>query len=181
MFDKEYSFKGRHAQRVEKLTSNLDDRIKGGLKLFGRNLDVYMDAPLVGILYNRKAEADYTKNPVNNETYVTKIFGDILIQNKLELEFNYKLIMLLDERSEKDPKVRISKAFRRTGDDYTDIETYESYVRGGIDVLYEKLIEGVTDTHEYIERLAEFVGDFQEKYNDCIDFEEVCKLSRGED
>ena len=181
MFDKEYSFKGRHAQRVESLTRNLDDKIKGGIKIFGRNLDVYMDAPLIGFLYNRQAEIDNTRNPVNNELYTTKIFGETLIQNKLELEFNFRLIMLLDEKYEKDKQVRISKAFRKMGDNYEDIQRYESYVRGGGDVLYEKLIEGADDTHDYIDRLSEFVNDFQAKFNANIDLDAVQKLCRGID
>ncbi|MBR0131962.1 MAG: hypothetical protein IJM14_02635 [Lachnospiraceae bacterium] len=180
MFDKEYSFKGRHAQRVELLTSNLDENMKG-LKLFARNFDVYMDAPLVGFLYNRKADFDYSKNPNTNEVYTTKIFGDILIQNKLELEFNYRLIMLLDSNAEKDPKIRVSKAFRRMGENYEDNQLYESYVRGGVDVLYEKLIEGAHEPGEYIEKVSEFVSDFQARFIDEIDMDEVMQLCKGID
>ena len=181
MFDKEYSFRGRHAQRVDSLTKNLDDKVKGGIKLFGRNLDVYMDAPLIGFLYNRLAEVDNTRNPVNNEVYTTKIFGDILIQNKLELEFNFRMIMLLDENYEKDLQIRISKAFRKMGEKIEDIQRYESYVRGGVDVLYEKLIEGVNETEEYIERLNEFVNDFQAKFMNGIKMDEIMLLCRRND
>ena len=38
MFDKEYSFKGTHAEKVNKLTAKFDDKNQ----LFKRNLDVYM-------------------------------------------------------------------------------------------------------------------------------------------
>lgn len=46
MFDKEYSFKGTHADKVVKLTAKFDDKNS----IFKRNLDVYMMAPIVGFL-----------------------------------------------------------------------------------------------------------------------------------
>ena len=39
MFDKQYRFKGRHAVRVDQLTSAFDAESKA--QLFGRNIDVY--------------------------------------------------------------------------------------------------------------------------------------------
>lgn len=59
MFDKQYRFKGRHALRVDQLTSAFDGESKA--QLFGRNVDVYTNAPLVGFLYGRTAEQDDTK------------------------------------------------------------------------------------------------------------------------
>ena len=43
MFDKQYRFKGRHALRVDQLTSAFDGESKA--QLFGRNVDVYTNAP----------------------------------------------------------------------------------------------------------------------------------------
>ena len=54
MFDKQYRFRGRHAVRVDELTSVFDSDSKA--KLFERNVDVYTNAPLVGFLYGRTAE-----------------------------------------------------------------------------------------------------------------------------
>ena len=48
MFDKQYRFRGRHAVRVDALTSVFDSNSKA--KLFDRNVDVYANAPLVGFL-----------------------------------------------------------------------------------------------------------------------------------
>lgn len=44
MFDKEYAFKGSHAEKVIKLTAKIDDRNQ----IFKRNYDVYLMAPIVG-------------------------------------------------------------------------------------------------------------------------------------
>lgn len=42
-----------------------------------------------------------------------------------------------------DEEKRIDKAFRHYGQDPADEERFDSYVRGGIDVLYEKLVEEI--------------------------------------
>lgn len=55
--------------------------------------------------------------------------------------FNFRLIMLLDKQYEPDEDKRIDKAFRHMGENPADEERFDSYVRGGVDVLYEKLIE----------------------------------------
>ena len=92
MFDKEYSFRGKHAEYVVKLTAEYDDKHH---KLFNTNYDVYAIAPIIGFLYQRKAELDKTGD-------ATKIFPDKLIKEQQNLVFNYRLIMLLDEKNEPD-------------------------------------------------------------------------------
>ena len=88
MFDKEYSFKGQHAEKVIKLTAKFDEKNQ----LFKRNLDVYLMAPIVGFLYNSKAPLD------TGET--TKIFPQQLTEASEDLLFNYRLIMLLNRKKE---------------------------------------------------------------------------------
>lgn len=56
MFDREYYFYGKHADMVRKLTTNWNDKI--GASVFERNLDVYEIAPIIGWIYNRKAEVE---------------------------------------------------------------------------------------------------------------------------
>ena len=58
MFDKQYRFMGKHAEKVNALTAVFDEASKA--KLFERNLDVYINAPLIGFLYRCKAEKDTT-------------------------------------------------------------------------------------------------------------------------
>ncbi|WP_409969114.1 hypothetical protein RFF05_03970 [Bengtsoniella intestinalis] len=163
MFDKQYRFKGRHALRVDQLTSAFDN--SSTAKMFERNVDVYANAPLVGFLYGRLAAADDTKNPETNQVYNQNVMGDRVIYSQEELMFNFRLIMLLDSKHEADLQKRIDKAFRHMGDDPSDEERFNSYVRGGVDVLYEKLIEGATDANEYIMKLYEFVEEFEERFN----------------
>lgn len=168
MFDKEYAFKGRHAEMVNDLTKKFG---VNNNKLFQRNLDVYILAPIIGFLYQRKADIDNTSN------ISTKIFGDILIQNSDDLMFNYRLIMLLDKNNEPDAEKRIEKTFR--GNNSEDDEAlYESYVRGGVEVLYEKLMAKVNASDEYINKLYDFLEEFDERYNQTIDMEQVLERCR---
>ena len=174
MFDKQYRFRGRHAVRVDKLTGVFDSDSKA--KLFDRNVDVYTNAPLVGFLYGRRAEIDNEKNPETNQVYNQNVMGDRVIYSQEELTFNFRLIMLLDKDYEPDEDKRIDKAFRHMGDDPADEERFNSYVRGGVDVLYEKLIEGASSLDDFISRLYDFIEEFHERFHEETNVEEVLKM-----
>lgn len=174
MFDKQYRFKGRHALRVDQLTGVFDEISKA--KLIDRNVDVYANAPLIGFLYGRTADLDDTKNPETGQVYNQNVMGDRVIYSSEELQFNFRLIMLLDANYEPDVEKRIDKAFKHMGEDSADEERFDSYVRGGIDVLYEKLIEGSNDPGDYINRLYEFIEEFNDRFNSEINPDDILKL-----
>lgn len=174
MFDKQYRFRGRHAVRVDKLTGVFDSDSKA--KLFDRNVDVYTNAPLVGFLYGRRAEIDNEKNPETNQVYNQNVMGDRVIYSQEELTFNFRLIMLLDKDYEPDEDKRIDKAFRHMGDDPADEERFNSYVRGGVDVLYEKLIEGASSLDDFISHLYDFIEEFHERFHEETNVEEILKM-----
>ena len=174
MFDKQYRFRGIHAVRVDALTSVFGDASKA--KLFERNVDVYTNAPLVGFLYGRRADVDDTKNPETNQVYNQNVMGDRVIYSQEELMFNFRLIMLLDKVYEPDEDKRIDKAFRHMGEDPADEERFDSYVRGGVDVLYEKLIEGASSPEDYANNIYDFIEEFQEKFNEDVLNEDILKL-----
>lgn len=159
MFDKDYAFKGTHAEKVRRLTS----RFEGSNQLLERNIDVYLMAPVVGFLYQRKSELNKDGKPSNilyNE--LSKIASD--------LKFIYRLIMLLDTKHEPDLDERINKAFLYFGTEKAkeDEELFEDYVRGGIDVLYDKLIEGAMLPEDYMNNLYDFLEEINERYNQKI-------------
>jgi len=162
LFNKEYTFKGGHAERVEKLTAKLG---KKNLQLFNRNIDVYMMAPLVGFCYQRQAEPDDTP-----KAETTKIFPEQLIKEKDSLWFAYRLIMLLDEKHEKSFEERVNKAFRYYGkpEAEADEALFDSYVLGGVDLLYEKLLENGHGEEDYINNLYDFLSEFNERYSGII-------------
>ena len=167
MFDKEYSFKGVHADKVNELTKDFDNN---GNKFFLRNLEVYILAPIVGFLYQRMSDIDTTP-----DIKPTKIFGDILMKNADQLMFNFRLIMLLDKKYEPDSEKRIEKAFKGNNSEEDELR-YEQYVRGGVDVLYEKLMEGVSSANDYVIRLYDFLEEFDARYNQTIDIDTTLSL-----
>jgi hypothetical protein len=172
MFDKQYRFRGSHAERVTKLTTQFESI--SGTKVFERNVDVLCDAPLIGFLYNRRADLDNTKNPTTNEVYNTNVMGDRVIYSSEEMLFNFRLIMLLDSAYEHDAQKRIDISVS-SDTFWPGQERYDSYVRGGVDVLYEKLVEGATSTDDFVNRLSDFVTDFDERFNADISDEEMAK------
>ena len=172
MFDKQYRFTGTHAKMVEALTAVFDESAKA--KLFERNLDVYINAPMAGFLFRRKG----VKNN-EGETPNQNIFPEQMINNSDQLKYICRLILLLDTESEPDEEKRLDRAFRNFGRDENDVALFDSYVLGGVEVLYEKLIEGVSDPSEYIDRMYDFVEDFHEKFNSDITNDDILNLCRA--
>lgn len=84
--------------------------------------------------------------------------------------------MLLDEEYTPNAEDRINKAFRFVGKDPADEERFDEYVRGGVDILYEKLIEGDDDPTDYAKRIYEFVDDINERYNNALNLDDIMNL-----
>lgn len=178
MFDKEYSFRGSHAEKVTKLTAEFD---KSGNKLFARNYDVYLIAPIVGFLYGEKAEIDKESD---KNIKPTKIFPDILMKNKDDLLFNYRLIMLLDNSNESNFDERVNKAFRYYESDeaINDELIYDQYVLGGVDKIYDKIFDNANSPDDYLKNLFLFVDEIENRYNSKIDKDSIidlCKLAKS--
>lgn len=168
MFDKEYNFTGTHAAKVSELTAIFDETSKA--KLFERNLDVYINAPLIGFLYQKKAG----KN--NDPKLDEAIFPEQLIKASEHLKYALRLILILDKNHEPDEQKRLDKAFRNLGEDENDMKLFDSYVLGGVDVLYEKLIVGSSSPDDYINKLFEFLDEFNDRFNSEISNDDITGL-----
>ena len=158
MFDKQYRFTGTHAEKVNALTAIFDEAAKA--KLFDRNLDVYINAPIIGFLHKRKG----VKN-TNSEIADQNIFPEQMRDNAELLKYIFRLILILDTENEPNEELRMDKAFKTFGDDESDIALFDAYVLGGVEVLYEKLIEGSNDPTEYVNRMYDFVEEFNDRFN----------------
>lgn len=172
MFDKQYRFTGSHAEKVSALTSVFDDVAKA--KLFERNLDVYMNAPLIGFLFKRKGVKNSDSSIADQN-----IFPEQLINNSEQLKYIFRLILILDTQHEPSEEARLDKAFRRFGADEADLQLFDAYVLGGVEVLYEKLVDGSTDPVEYINRMYDFTEEFNERFNEGITSKEILDLCRA--
>lgn len=173
MFENDYVFKGKHANMVTRLTSEIDSETK--FKLFDRNVDVLIIAPIVGFLYGRPARRDESVQTDN----VKKINYQQMSNESDNLKFNYQLIMLLHNKDKIAIEQRLNRAFRYTKDS-PEIEEcykiYEQYILGGIEVLDEKLLVDATNVDDYINNIYNFINDYNDRYNKTISEEDILKL-----
>lgn len=171
LFTKEYIFKGKHSNAVKQLTAQFDKEHK----IFETNMAVYKLAAIVGFLYKRKADLDNTK--IDGQVSETKIFADKMIKERNNLEFTYRLIMLLDKEYEPDLDKRVNKAFRDYANEpIEDIERFDQYVRGGVEVLHEKIYAPSTQPEDYINNLYDLIIDVESRWHDCITAENILEL-----
>ncbi len=171
IFNGDYQFKGSHADKVNRLTAAFNDTNS----LFNRNLDVYILAPIVGFLYNRTAPLDSSGKPAN-------VLYDAMSKELSTLWFNYRLIILLDENHEPNFDKRVDKAFRYYGKAAAmpDEERYEEFVRGGVELLYEKLIEPSHTEEDYLKNLYDFMEEFEGRYGQSSEeIVDLCRLARS--
>lgn len=173
MFDNDYVFKGKHANIVTRLTSEIDSETK--FKLFERNVDVLIIAPIVGYLYGRTSSKDDSVQSDN----VKKINYQQMSNESEKLKFNYELIMLLYDKNKLSIEQRLDRAFRYTKDS-PEIEEcykiYEQYILGGIEVLDEKLLVDATSVDDYINNIYDFINDYNARYNKTISEDDILKL-----
>lgn len=191
MFDKQYRFTGTHAIKAKDLRNPFNKDYN--MKIFERGLDILVNAPLIGFLYSKNVPENRQKDQ-NGNVVEDSVFLEQVMNEKAAQTFNFQLIMLLDTDYEPNPKKREDSAFRYYNRDLTDnseilseenrarkertikdLDHYYGYLRGGIDILHEKLIEGCGSEEDFIEHLIDFILDFNERYNEEIDKDELEK------
>jgi len=148
-FKREFEFRGKHARMAGELWVQNDYEHT----YFRRLIDVYIIAAVVGFRVDRRAEADYS--PIEPKS----IFPEQMIGAKEDLDFIMQMIMMLDNADELSPEESVKKAFRgvETKEEfeyYRDL--FNSYVRGGVEELYERLIirKSEVDEEFYDEKTA---------------------------
>lgn len=156
MFDKDIIIHGRHATRMKKLSATFDE---DGNSFFVRNIDVYMVAPVIGLFYEQKSVRDRADNDTAN------ILLSQISKELVNMQFVYRLILMSDKKYEPDLEERVNKAFRFFGtpEAEADEELFNQYVLGGIDKIYEMLIEPNKGTQDFLVNLYNFMEDFDLK------------------
>lgn len=178
MFDKDLSFSGRHADRLRKLAPSKIAGEQAGQRLtvFDRYVDVLPIAALVGFYWGRCCEADHEQKVAN-----TNILLEQVNQVRDDLEFEYRLIMLLHDKKHIAREERLNRAFRYDGDEKkrkAGDEVFFGYIRGGIDVLYEKILGDSTSTDEDLQNLYEFLSEFRSMRGRGISMEDILQLCK---
>ena len=53
---------------------------------------------------------------------------------------------------------------RNLADDEKDVELFESYIRGGIEILYEKCVATSIQKDDFMENIVGFLEEIKDKY-----------------
>lgn len=177
MFDNDYDFKGIYAQKITALT-NEHNFGKSNVNFFAGMVDFFIVAPIIGLLYGRRSEKD-----TGGDTKT--VFFKQFIVRRSEIDFAWRAVMLCNQ-SEPQLERRIKRAFNtgfsNEAEEASAFALFESYMLGGIDVLYEKLIErdNATGADDYLSNLCAFVEEVHERFDSApLGIDEVFAFVAG--
>lgn len=168
MFDGDYNITGTHATKLKFLArknaqdDGPDDTVVSA-KLFERYIDVYMNAAVWGLLYDRTASVD------NKSKDRARIYSDAYSKERDNCFFLYRLVMLLEKKTNASQEERIDRAFRydsqpeKADELKACLDLFHSYVRGGIEVMYEKLTDGCSTRDDYLTRIYDVMKQFKQE------------------
>lgn len=165
MFDGDYTITGKHATYLKYLAAKNarddEDGATSSAKIFERYIDVYMNAAIWGLLYSRTAPKDNTSDSR------ARIYADAFSKERDNCVFLYRMVMLLDKTSEIDSTERVNRTFRYDSDKekeaefQNNLELFNSYVRGGIEQMYEEFTSGCSTRDDYLNKVYEIMTDFK--------------------
>jgi hypothetical protein len=171
MFENDLTLNGKHATYTKFLVNEAG--------VFKRYIDVYMNGAILGFLYGRKCKKD------NESSDRARIYADAFANEKMRCDFIFRLIMLLDETPSLTVEDRINRAFRddskgdKSEKQIVNMDLFNSYVLGGIEVLYEKFTEDCTTKEDYINKIYEVVSSFKEEI-EGVEFKDKIKEVIGD-
>lgn len=182
MFENDYNITGKHATYLKFLAAknagakDADESGPTAAKIFERYIDVYMNAAIWGLLYDRTAAKDTTSDDR------ARIYADAYAKERENCVFLYRLVMLLDKQTDLDPSVRVDRAFRYDvqadkKDDFSkNMDLFHSYVRGGIEVMYEQFTDGCSTRDDYMDKVYEVLTTFRQELDGISYEDELAKL-----
>lgn len=152
-FKKEFEFRGKHAKMASELwvVNNYNNTY------FKRLIDLYIAAAVVGFRVDRRVEEDYS--PIEPKS----IFPEQMLKAKEELDFLMQIMIMLDEKGKNSAEESVKKAFRGAAnkEEYEEMKNrFHSYVRGGVEELYERLVIRKPDSEDtyYEEKTANLMA-----------------------
>ena len=181
MFENDYTITGKHATYLKFLArknsqENNGDDEPASAKLFDRYIDVYMNAAIWGLLYDKTADVD------NQSKDRARIYADAYANERENCVFLYRLVMLLEKVSNISQEERIDRAFRydsqpeKAEELKKCLELFHRYVRGGIEVMYEKLTDGCSTRDDYLSRIYDVMKQFKQELDGSYLENELDKL-----
>lgn len=165
LFENDVTITGIHATHLKFLVNDA--------KIYNDYIDVYMNAAVFGFLYSKKENRD------NASTDRARIYADAFSNHRDDCIFIYRLITLLDDES-LGVDERLDKSFRYDANPEKEIElqkcidTFNAYVRGGIEYMYALFTAGCTSRDDYIRSTFEASRNFKDSI-DGVSYEEQIK------
>ena len=181
MFENDYTINGKHATYLKFLAmknarDDQDSDNPTAAKLFERYIDVYMNAAVFGLLYNRTAKRDTTSDDR------ARVYADAFANERGNCEFLYRMVLLLDKTSDITPEERVNRAFRydtqpeKAEEFRQNMELFHDYVRGGIEVMYEQFTDGCQTQDDYLSKTYEIMTTFKKELEGISYADELSKL-----
>lgn len=182
MFENDYTINGKHATYLKFLaaknsTERVDDNSSPTTaRIFERYIDVYMNAAIWGLLYARTAPKD------NSSDDRARIYASAYATERENCVFLYRIVMLLDKTTSLEPTVRIDRAFRydvqedKKEEFSKNMDLFHSYVRGGIEVMYEQFTDSCSTKDDYMNKSFEVLSTFRNEIAGLSYEDELAKL-----
>lgn len=154
MFTSDIYVRGKYASWLKFLSEKTEknDKSEKVAGVFKRDIDVYLTAAIVGLNFGLRREAD-------NSPDKAKIHVDTVLKEQDNLTFVFRIAMLVDNSTGLNADEKINRTFK-TPDTSENMELFNSYVRGGIEWLYEQFTEGATTKDDYFAKIYEVVDSF---------------------
>ena len=154
MFSSDIYVRGKYASWLKFLSEKTEknDKSEKVAGVFKRDIDVYLTAAVIGLNFGLRRETD-------NNSDKAKIHVDTVLKEQNNLMFIFRIAMLVDNSTGLNTDEKINRAFK-SPDTPENIELFNSYVRGGIEWLYEQFTEGTTTKDDYLAKVYEIVDSF---------------------
>ena len=167
MFENDYTLYGKHATYIKVLAAkNAKDENESTIAsagIFERYIDVYMNGAVWGLLYSKTAKKD------SSSSDRARIYADAFATERENCVFLYRLVMLLDKASDITSEERVDRAFRydsqpeKAQEFKNNMELFNDYVRGGIELMYEHFTDGCTTREDYLNKIYEVMSTFKKE------------------
>lgn len=181
MFENDYSLTGKHATylkflAVKNAKDDPESATVSSARIFERYIDVYMNAAVWGLLYSRTAKKDTTSDDK------ARVYADAFANERENCVFLYRILMLLDKTVDISPEERVDRSFRydtqpdKEGAFRENMELFNDYVRGGIELMYEQFTDGCTTHDDYLNKTYEILTTFKNELEGISYEDKLAKL-----
>lgn len=160
MFNKEYVITGKHAEYLMGLSKDksIMEKVDTGNNVFKMSYQVILLSALVGVMNNKKADKD-----TNKEIDSRRVSRETVMGNQDDFKYVFQMVMLANPEIE-DSKIKVDLAFKSESDEKLEteaMEIFDAYVRGGLEILYDKFFKNLGSKSNKFEAMKDFIKEMQ--------------------